>query len=93
MQGLPVTAYGEAFLMWLQNFVLLFIVYRFAKSAAIRPLITLALVGGVATAVSQNMLDAATITRMYDMNTLVFMAARIPQIYSSFAAVRSHKSH
>lgn len=86
--GLPVTAFGEAAVTWVQNFVLLMMLYRFKNASAVRPIVAILVVAMVCVPVSQNMIDKPMISKLYDLNSTVYMASKMPQILSAFRQVR-----
>eukprot|EP00892_Ulva_mutabilis_P010252 jgi/Ulvmu1/759/UM010_0133.1 len=84
IMGLPVTAFGEAAVTWAQNIVLLMLLYRFKNASMLRPMMALLVVAMVAGPVSQSMIDQATIAKLYDLNSTVYMASKLPQIIAAF---------
>ena len=52
IHGLPITAYGEAGAMWLQNVVLLALLYTFSRASIARPALSMFVVILVATPVA-----------------------------------------
>lgn len=89
VRGLPFTAYGESVVVWAQNLALLACMYRFKRAGFARPLLTLCIIAGIVAAVVSGVLDVPAVTRLYDMNSLVFMAARLPQIITAFKEGRT----
>eukprot|EP00884_Botryococcus_braunii_P015704 jgi/Botrbrau1/2817/Bobra.0125s0027.1 len=82
--GLPFSAFGEAIFLLLQNTFLLGQIYYYSKTPVGR-----GLAGGTAlaawfSAVAAGQVDHATMVRLLDMVSLIFLSARLPQIYQNF---------
>lgn len=88
VMGLPITAFGEAAVAWIQNFVLLMLLYRFKNTSILRPMVAITVVAMVAAPVYNSMIDQPTIAKLYDLNSTVYMASKLPQIISAFRQVR-----
>lgn len=87
IMGLQITSFGEAAVTWLQNIVLLMMLYRFKQASPLRPMLTVAVVAMVMGPVSQNMIDQSMIAKLYDLNSTVYMASKLPQIIAAFQQV------
>lgn len=89
INGLPAMAYGEAAASWIQNFVLLFMLYRFQKHSPLRAATALLVVAGVATPAYMGLISKPMIAKLYDMNATIFLASKLPMIVSAFQKVCS----
>jgi membrane-bound metal-dependent hydrolase YbcI (DUF457 family) len=89
--ALPITAYGEAAVSWLQNGILLVLLYYFKKASLIRPMLAITVVVLVATPVLLDLITPAMMAKLYDANSTIFLAARLPQIITAFREVRPLK--
>jgi len=87
IMGLPITSYGEAAVTWIQNFVLLMMLYRFKQASSVRPMLAILVVAIVGVPVFQNMIDQPLIAKLYDLNSTVYMASKLPQIIAAFQQV------
>jgi len=77
---LPFSAYGEAVLLLIQNFVLLGLINYHRKTSKVLALLKLAAFLGVLLAGLQGALPAEALDTAYGMSALLVVAARVPQI-------------
>jgi uncharacterized protein with PQ loop repeat len=89
---LPAMAYGEAALSWIQNLVLLSLLYRFQKRSSLRASSVLLVIAAVVTPVYMGLISNALIAKLYDMNSTIYLASKLPVIISSFQQVSVHAS-
>mmetsp|Transcript_31988 Transcript_31988/g.90804 ORF Transcript_31988/g.90804 Transcript_31988/m.90804 type:complete len:238 (+) Transcript_31988:195-908(+) len=86
LRGLPFSAYGEVFLILIQNFVLLGLVY-YHKNASKGPVILkLAVFLGLLFAGYSGSIPGSYIDAVYSANILMVISARVPQIYANAKA-------
>lgn len=87
--SLAVTAYGEAGVILLQNLALLGFIYLLKRASILRPVAMLTVAALVLFPVALEQLSAATMTTLYDMNSTIFVASKLPQIRKAFQEVRN----
>eukprot|EP00887_Chlorella_sp_A99_P006403 scaffold3.g6403.t1 len=80
LNALPFSAFGEVVALFLQNCVLLLIVYAFQRRSPGRPAALLALLAGLGCAGASGTLSRAAAASLYDLNNLLLVASRLPQI-------------
>ena len=85
--NLAITAYGEAAVMWLQNLALTGIVYSIKRPSLARPIVLVTGLAMIGTPVALHLLDAATMVRLYDMNSTIYIASKLPQVIMGFRKV------
>jgi PQ loop repeat len=85
---LAITAYGEAGVIWLQNIVLLVILYYIRRVSPARPALVVTVVALVVTPVALDQVSTQTMARLYDMNSTIYMLSKLPQISMAFRQVR-----
>ncbi|KAF5835918.1 hypothetical protein DUNSADRAFT_6675, partial [Dunaliella salina] len=81
---LPFSAYGEAFILFIQSLYLLLLIYRLARIPSIRPAFSMGLMAAYIAAVYSGRVDSAQVGYLFNANNFVFMAARLPQIHSNW---------
>eukprot|EP00775_Hariotina_reticulata_P013397 gene13397-13525_t len=86
LRGLPFSTYGEAATMFVQNVVLLALIYSYNRMPASRRLAATTMAVGFVTAVVTGHVSMPLISGMYDLNNFILMGARLPQIAKNFAA-------
>lgn len=84
LRGLPFNAYGEAVALLLQTLILLVLIYRYGKASTTRVTVVVAAFVGLVGVVLSGQLTEAQIQGAFSANTLIFMAARLPQIWTNF---------
>jgi mannose-P-dolichol utilization defect 1 len=89
VNGLPITAYGEAAASWVQNFLLLLLLYKFKGASPLRPVVALLVVAAVLAPVVQGHVTPQVIAAMYDANSTIYLLSKLPQIIQAFQEVRS----
>jgi hypothetical protein len=87
---LPITAYGEAGVIFLQNVWLVLLVYIFRRASLARPACLIAVLSLVATPVILDQITATWMTRLYDLNSSIYLLSRAPQILMVFREVCPH---
>ena len=85
---LAITAYGEAAVIWLQNLVLLGILYVWRRESFLRPAALVTVAALVLTPVALDQVDAQLMSRAYDLNSTIYLVSKIPQIALAFRQVR-----
>ena len=86
--NLAITAYGEAAVMWVQNLVLVSILYWLRGVSPARPALVVTVIALVVTPVALDQVNAATMATLYDMNSTLYMISKLPQIMMAFGQVR-----
>jgi uncharacterized protein with PQ loop repeat len=86
---LAITAYGEAALMWIQNLVLLAIVYLLRRVSPARPALVLTVITLVVIPVALDQVDKEMMEHLYDMNSTIYLCSKLPQILMAFRQVRA----
>lgn len=81
---LPFSAFGECVPLLLQTLWLLLLVNKYSSAPWYRSALVVSLLCGAGTALYTGQISAAAISRAYDLNNLVFTAARVPQIVTNF---------
>lgn len=81
--ALPFSAYGESVFLVIQSLALLLMVYSYGRVPLARRLAALLLLGGLAAGVFIA-LPEALLARLYELNTFVFLAARLPQVLENY---------
>ncbi|KAK9811878.1 hypothetical protein WJX72_011664 [[Myrmecia] bisecta] len=84
--GLPISAFGEAAVLLLQNTVLLLLIYQFSRAQLVRPLALTSLFAVAGGYLLSGGITKDIITRAYDLNNVIFIVARVPQIIQNFKA-------
>lgn len=87
INGLPATSYGEAAASWIQNLILLFLLYRFQKCSPLRAASAILVVAAVVTPVYMGLISRPMIAKLYDMNSTIYLASKLPLIVSAFQQV------
>ena len=72
--------------LFLQNSVLLLLVYLYQRRSLARTATLLALLAGLGFAALSGALTAAQVTRLYEVNNLLLVASRLPQILQNARA-------
>jgi mannose-P-dolichol utilization defect protein 1 len=85
LKGLPFSTYGEASILFAQNVLLLALVYNYGRFPASRRLAALIMAFGAIAAVLTGRVSMELITGAYDLNNLILMSARVPQIMKNFS--------
>jgi mannose-P-dolichol utilization defect 1 len=85
--GLPFTAFGEAAVTWLQNLALLALLYQFKRASPFRPMITVLVIAAVVSPVYMGLISPQLIHKLYDANSTIYMASRLPQLIAAFQQV------
>lgn len=95
VNGLPPTAYGEAVASWIQNLILLFMLYRFQKYSMLRASSAILVVAAVVSPVYMGLISRPIMANLYDMNSSIYLVSKLPMILSAFREVRSpsHRLH
>lgn len=89
VNGLPITAYGEAAASWVQNFLLLLLLYKFKKSTPLRPLLAILVVAAVLTLVYMGFVSKSLMAKLYDANSTIYLVSKLPQVIAAFKEVRT----
>eukprot|EP01025_Chloroclados_australasicus_P013394 TRINITY_DN16312_c0_g1_i1.p1 TRINITY_DN16312_c0_g1~~TRINITY_DN16312_c0_g1_i1.p1 ORF type:complete len:247 (-),score=19.39 TRINITY_DN16312_c0_g1_i1:431-1171(-) len=84
LKNLPINTYGEAIAIWIQNVLLLFMVYNYSNASYIRRATTFGILTAFVTAVGQGAVSIAMIDTLLAGSVLIFVAARVPQIITNF---------
>lgn len=84
VKQLDFSAYGESAILALENLFLLALIYRYAKISMTRSAFVLGLLVGAAVAIFMGQFDLATMTSLYELNNIIQLSARLPQIYKNF---------
>lgn len=87
INGLPVMAYGEAAASWVQNLILLFLLYRYQKHTSVRAGSAILVVLAVLTPVYMGLISRPMIATLYDMNSTIYLASKLPLIVTAFHQV------
>jgi len=86
IMGLPFSAYGEALLLLAQNSFLLACIYHYARASIFRALGMLLLTAAGGSWVLSGAVTPKLIGSAYELNNVIFTAARVPQIISNYHA-------
>ena len=84
--GLPFSAYGEAAFLLAQDLLLLGMVYSYNKTSTLRVGLQLSAYLAFVTCLLRGILTLQAINWLYDFHILVFIFARLPQIYKNWSA-------
>lgn len=84
--GLPFSSFGEVVALFVQNTILLLLVYGYQRRGLARPITVLALLASFGFAALAGMIGPEQITRVYDMNNVILIASRLRQIAYSARA-------
>ena len=84
---LPPTAYGEAVASWIQNLILLFMLYKFQKCSLLRASSAILVVAAIATPVYSGLISRPVMANLYDMNSSIYLMSKLPMILSAFKEV------
>uniref|UniRef100_A0A383VSW1 Mannose-P-dolichol utilization defect 1 protein homolog n=1 Tax=Tetradesmus obliquus TaxID=3088 RepID=A0A383VSW1_TETOB len=86
LKGLAFSTYGEASILFAQNVLLLALIYKYNRMPLSRRLAAVILLGGAIAAVLTGHVSMALISHAYDLNNIILMSARLPQILQNFSA-------
>jgi membrane-bound metal-dependent hydrolase YbcI (DUF457 family) len=84
---LPITAYGEAGVIFIQNLWLILLLYIFRRESLARPACLVAVLSLVVTPVVLDQITATWMSRLYDFNSTIYLISRGPQILMVFRQV------
>uniref|UniRef100_A0A061SE18 Mannose-P-dolichol utilization defect 1 protein homolog n=1 Tax=Tetraselmis sp. GSL018 TaxID=582737 RepID=A0A061SE18_9CHLO len=84
LRNLPFSTYGESCLLLIQNFLLLFLIYRYTGANKLLSLSKLSLLGLVLVAGYANQISLKIVEAVYELSIFIMIAARLPQIFKAF---------
>ena len=85
-RGLPFSSYGEAAFLLAQDLLLLGMVYAYNRTSALRVGAQLAAYLAFVFCLVQGILSLSAVNLLYDFHILVFIFARLPQIYKNYSS-------
>lgn len=80
IRGMPFSSYGEAFLLLLQNCVLLALIYHHNKANKLLVLIKIGLFTSAIAAAFAGFVPKDLVQTVYDLTLIIMISARVPQI-------------
>eukprot|EP00195_Chlamydomonas_chlamydogama_P005418 CAMPEP_0202892850 /NCGR_PEP_ID=MMETSP1392-20130828/2526_1 /ASSEMBLY_ACC=CAM_ASM_000868 /TAXON_ID=225041 /ORGANISM="Chlamydomonas chlamydogama, Strain SAG 11-48b" /LENGTH=234 /DNA_ID=CAMNT_0049576957 /DNA_START=131 /DNA_END=836 /DNA_ORIENTATION=- len=86
IKGLPFNTYGEAAILCIQSLILLFLVYKYARLSTARAALSTSIFAGLIGVIASGKVPVEVAQRAFELNTFLFMAARVPQIIKNFAS-------
>lgn len=84
LMNLPFNTFGEALIILVQNTILLTLLYKYKPVSNTRPAIGVALTAIGISACYYGYVSKLYIGLAYEFNSVIFTAARLPQIYSNY---------
>ncbi|CAM8984380.1 unnamed protein product [Rhodiola kirilowii] len=83
-KGLPFSAYGELFFLYIQALILISIIYYYSQPVGVKSWIKTFLYFAVAPTLFSGRINPVIFEALYASQHLVFFSARLPQIWKNF---------